>query len=209
MTSVLTFLLSFRPLSSSSSSRRHDRRPLAYPPVQTVYRWIEGYNQSNHQVLPNVSVLNAMTWPELAHVYHSYVENIQVICHTMVRLGNLKDGGWETCTDPAYKPRQPCIIYSFGYVENIQVICHTMVRLGNLKDGGWETCTDPAYKPRQPCIIYSFGINNDFSFDDEVSKFYGCHVHSFDPSASLLFRRKRLREGAKRPVVFGFYSLRW
>ncbi|RUS70975.1 hypothetical protein EGW08_021257 [Elysia chlorotica] len=97
---------------------------------------------SNHQILPNSSVLNTLTWPELAHIYHRYVENIQVVCHTMVRLGNLKDGGW-------------------------------------------ETCSDPAYRPRKPCIIYSFGINDDFTFDDEVSKFYGCHVHSFDPSTTM------------------------
>lgn len=28
---------------------------------------------------------------------------------------------------------------------------------------------------------FVFRINNDFSFDEAVVKYYGCEVHSFDP----------------------------
>ncbi|KAL8625101.1 hypothetical protein ACOMHN_030735 [Nucella lapillus] len=54
--------------------------------------------------------------------------------------------------------------------------------MGKTGDGGWEVCDDFLYRPITPCIVYSFGINNDFSFDDDVGRVYGCHVYSFDPS---------------------------
>ncbi|CAG5118561.1 unnamed protein product, partial [Candidula unifasciata] len=58
--------------------------------------------------------------------------------------------------------------------------------MGNMGDGGWEICDDPDVRPIPPCTIYSFGINYDFSFDDEASTVYGCHVFSFDPSMNKL-----------------------
>ncbi|KAK7486300.1 hypothetical protein BaRGS_00022470, partial [Batillaria attramentaria] len=30
------------------------------------------------------------------------------------RMGNEGDGGWNICNDPAWVPRKPCIVYSFG-----------------------------------------------------------------------------------------------
>ncbi|KAK7474082.1 hypothetical protein BaRGS_00034688 [Batillaria attramentaria] len=57
--------------------------------------------------------------------------------------------------------------------------------MGKVGDGGWEVCDDYAYRPVEPCIVYSFGIKNDFSFDDDVAKLYGCHVYSFDPSMGV------------------------
>uniref|UniRef100_A0A2C9JWQ1 Methyltransferase domain-containing protein n=1 Tax=Biomphalaria glabrata TaxID=6526 RepID=A0A2C9JWQ1_BIOGL len=29
-------------------------------------------------------------------------------------MGKVSDGGWEVCDDPDVRPREPCIIYSFG-----------------------------------------------------------------------------------------------
>ncbi|XP_059176349.1 probable methyltransferase-like protein 24 [Physella acuta] len=69
-----------------------------------------------------------------------------------------------------------------SYPDNIDVLCHRKIRMGKIGDGGWEICDDPGVRPTQPCIIYSFGINDDFSFDDDAAKVYGCHVYSFDPS---------------------------
>ncbi|XP_076437889.1 putative methyltransferase-like protein 24 [Babylonia areolata] len=69
-----------------------------------------------------------------------------------------------------------------SYLDNINFLCHRKLRMGRVADGGWDMCDDYEYRPVQPCIVYSFGIHNDFSFDDDVAKLYGCHVHSFDPS---------------------------
>ncbi|XP_059144216.1 uncharacterized protein LOC131931437 [Physella acuta] len=69
-----------------------------------------------------------------------------------------------------------------SYPDNTDVLCHRKIRMGKIGDGGWEICDDMEVRPRQPCIIYSFGINNDFSFDDDAAKIYGCHVYCFDPS---------------------------
>ena len=29
-------------------------------------------------------------------------------------MGNVGDGGWEICDDPAVRPAHDCIVYSFG-----------------------------------------------------------------------------------------------
>ncbi|XP_033743853.1 uncharacterized protein LOC117329810 [Pecten maximus] len=71
------------------------------------------------------------------------------------------------------------------YVYSAQVLCKDVVRIGNIGDGGWDVCNDTAYRPSSNCIVYSFGISSDWTFDDEVSRRYGCEVHSFDPSIGM------------------------
>ncbi|XP_069129207.1 probable methyltransferase-like protein 24 [Argopecten irradians] len=66
-----------------------------------------------------------------------------------------------------------------------QVHCKQLVRIGDVDDGGWEVCDDPENRPSRSCLVYSFGVANDWTFDDEVSRVYGCEVHSFDPSIGL------------------------
>ena len=68
------------------------------------------------------------------------------------------------------------------YTSSLQTMCQQNTRMGFIKDGGWNICHDPEYRPVQPCLVYSFGIHNDFTFDDEISRVYGCQVFSFDPS---------------------------
>ena len=57
--------------------------------------------------------------------------------------------------------------------------------MGHMDDGGWEICDDQGVRPEPPCIIYSFGIATDWTFDDDASRVYGCHVFAFDPSIGL------------------------
>ncbi|KAK3588522.1 hypothetical protein CHS0354_014233 [Potamilus streckersoni] len=87
------------------------------------------------------------------------------------------------------------------YINNLQYLCKKKVRMGLLEDGGWEVCAESKYQPpplsssgsNSSCLIYSVGINNDFSFDDDMVKFYRCEVHSFDPSMKQEdFRRSDL-----------------
>lgn len=71
------------------------------------------------------------------------------------------------------------------YVNTKQETCNRMVRVGNIQDGGWDICDDERYRPKSDCKVLSFGINNDFSFDDDISRRYGCQVHCFDPSMKV------------------------
>ncbi|XP_071125468.1 uncharacterized protein [Mytilus edulis] len=43
-----------------------------------------------------------------------YLTSIQMHCKEIIRLGNIKDGGWEVCNDIRFRPRHPCLVYSFG-----------------------------------------------------------------------------------------------
>ncbi|XP_061184921.1 uncharacterized protein LOC133192934 [Saccostrea echinata] len=73
------------------------------------------------------------------------------------------------------------------YLSTVQFHCKHIVRMGKINDGGWDICHDFMSKSqtKSPCIVYSFGIENDFSFDDDISNTYGCQVYSFDPSMGV------------------------
>lgn len=86
-----------------------------------------------------------------------------------------------------------------SYLDNVDVVCNLKIRMGAVGDGGWEICDDPEWRPLRPCIVYSFGINNDFTFDDDTARVYGCHVFSFDPSMK--------QESYNRSSLVSFYKL--
>ncbi|KAK3086640.1 hypothetical protein FSP39_021286 [Pinctada imbricata] len=71
------------------------------------------------------------------------------------------------------------------YISQHQIFCKQVRRMGSIVDGGWDICNDSQYRPKTPCLVYSFGINNDFSFDEAIEKYYGCDVYSFDPSMNI------------------------
>ncbi|KAK3101744.1 hypothetical protein FSP39_006053 [Pinctada imbricata] len=68
------------------------------------------------------------------------------------------------------------------YAVKHQIFCQRVRRMGKIVDGGWDICDDERYRPKSPCLVYSFGINNDFSFDEDMERTYGCDVYAFDPS---------------------------
>ncbi|KAL3864721.1 hypothetical protein ACJMK2_006494 [Sinanodonta woodiana] len=70
----------------------------------------------------------------------------------------------------------------WSYINTIQVLCRKIVRIGTIEDGGKEVCTDVPFLPTPPCLVYSFGINNQWDFDEDVARIFGCEVFSFDPS---------------------------
>jgi hypothetical protein len=51
--------------------------------------------------------------------------------------------------------------------------------------GQKAVCIDPKIAPLPGnCLVYSFGINNEWSFDEKMSR-YGCEVFAFDPSMGM------------------------
>ncbi|XP_046543478.1 probable methyltransferase-like protein 24 [Haliotis rubra] len=74
---------------------------------------VSGDCQRGH-VLPTKSEIRKLDIRQMAQLYHSYVENIQVACGDMRRMGYQQDGGWEICNDPLVKPKKSCLVYSFG-----------------------------------------------------------------------------------------------
>ncbi|XP_033743287.1 uncharacterized protein LOC117329445 [Pecten maximus] len=81
-------------------------------------------------------------------------------------------------------PTNSALLYH-SYSLSTQILCQDVVRVGDINDGGWEVCNDTDYRPSPNCLVYSFGIDKDWTFDEEVSRIYGCEVHSFDPSIGL------------------------
>ncbi|KAH3775658.1 probable methyltransferase-like protein 24 isoform X1 [Dreissena polymorpha] len=72
-------------------------------------------NEKNEDnVLPSIQKLHSLTHQELAMLYHRYINTVQALCKRVVRIGNLGDGGWELCEDIEFRPKHPCLVYSFG-----------------------------------------------------------------------------------------------
>lgn len=69
------------------------------------------------------------------------------------------------------------------YINTLQFLCRNQTRLGSLKDGGKEICVDDRFGIKRPCLVYSFGSRFMFDFELAINKYYGCEVHTFDPSA--------------------------
>ncbi|XP_045185360.2 probable methyltransferase-like protein 24 [Mercenaria mercenaria] len=69
------------------------------------------YSYTTKTLLPKVSVdNNGNTYGE----YQRLVDTIQVNCENKTRCGPNSYSGYTVCMDRPYKPRTPCIVYSFG-----------------------------------------------------------------------------------------------
>lgn len=64
--------------------------------------------------IPSLTELERMSTTELMEIYWKYVNRLQILCKDVIRVGSLDDGGKEICVDKPYRPKAPCIVYSFG-----------------------------------------------------------------------------------------------
>ncbi|XP_025098918.1 methyltransferase-like protein 24 isoform X2 [Pomacea canaliculata] len=80
--------------------------PISSAPVKSAL--------SARPYLPSNETIRKMSDVELEELYYTYVENMDVLCTKKIRLGNSGDGGWDVCDDEEYRPRPPCVVYSFG-----------------------------------------------------------------------------------------------
>ncbi|CAG2255038.1 unnamed protein product [Mytilus edulis] len=94
------------------------------------------------------------------------------------------------CRDSSKKMDDTHLTIPDEYLTSLQIHCTQVIRPGILKDGGWNVCHDVKYRPPVNCLVYDFGIGNDFVFDDDITKIYGCEVHGFDPTMKMKSRRR-------------------
>ena len=65
--------------------------------------------------IPDESILKSMRSDDILRIYDTYLSSVQTLCQQNLRLGHIRDGGWNVCHDVKYRPRSPpCLIYSFG-----------------------------------------------------------------------------------------------
>ncbi|XP_048251012.1 probable methyltransferase-like protein 24 [Haliotis rufescens] len=75
---------------------------------------LKDLRQQGQVRLPKKDVIEKMSISEAFKTYHSYLDNVDMLCKRKLRMGKLGDGGWEICDDAEYRPVKPCIVYSFG-----------------------------------------------------------------------------------------------
>ncbi|XP_041379514.1 uncharacterized protein LOC121392339 isoform X2 [Gigantopelta aegis] len=78
--------------------------------------------------LPSLDELQRLDTSALWTTFHSYLDNMDIVCDRKLRMGNIADGGWEICDDPPVRPVKPCIVYSFG-INNDFSFDNEVVRL--------------------------------------------------------------------------------
>ncbi|XP_052251404.1 uncharacterized protein LOC127858369 isoform X6 [Dreissena polymorpha] len=64
--------------------------------------------------IPSAKELERLSSTDQMNIYWTYINRLQVLCKDVIRVGSLKDGGKEICVDKPYKPKAPCVVYSFG-----------------------------------------------------------------------------------------------
>lgn len=71
-----------------------------------------------------------------------------------------------------------------GLEQLVKNAPHNLYRL----DGAWFICNDKRIAPMpQKCVVMSFGVRDDFSFDEQMNREYGCRTFSFDPFEEASF----------------------
>jgi FkbM family methyltransferase len=73
--------------------------------------------------------------------------------------------------------------------------CITTERIGRRGDGGKWLCNPTELK--RPCLVYGVGVGDDISFDREMASRFGCEVHLFDPTPSVVKRFGDLKQGQR------------
>ena len=64
--------------------------------------------------LPAEDAMRKMSSIEHVRLYDRYLSSLQIMCQQNIRVGNIKAGGLNLCQDLKYRPKYPCLAYSFG-----------------------------------------------------------------------------------------------
>ncbi|KAK3083013.1 hypothetical protein FSP39_011659 [Pinctada imbricata] len=125
--SIVSYLSMLRQLNDSGyqiywNDRNWEFVQKGNPTCFTVNLYLGNTNKptiSNKIDLPNLEPFGAMPMEKsekqkYESIYWGYISHHQILCQTMVRVGNIVDGGWEVCHDVQFRPRSPCLVYSFG-----------------------------------------------------------------------------------------------
>ncbi|XP_070209447.1 probable methyltransferase-like protein 24 isoform X2 [Littorina saxatilis] len=138
--------------------------------------------------IPGEATLNTYSAERLSAIYHSYLDNNDIICHRKLRMGNVGDGGWEICDDYEWRPVQPCIIYSFGINNDFSFDDESGAIYGCDVYAFDPSMKAKTYKRSDRVMFYSVGIGGK-SGDPETNK-KGWVLHSFSNIRQMLNHTK-------------------
>ncbi|XP_052791011.1 probable methyltransferase-like protein 24 [Mya arenaria] len=71
-------------------------------------------NEPEDYIIPDMETLEKLSDQRLMQIYWKYINRLQAFCKNVIRVGSLMDGGKEICIDEQFKPKPPCLVYSFG-----------------------------------------------------------------------------------------------
>ena len=70
--------------------------------------------QPEFVTIPPEQELKKLSSQGILRIYDRFLSSFHILCSQNLRFGKIRDGGWNVCNDPKYRPKPPCIIYSFG-----------------------------------------------------------------------------------------------
>ncbi|XP_070196002.1 uncharacterized protein [Littorina saxatilis] len=85
--------------------------PVEYKSLEVEAEYWRSHETGN---LPDQTILKTLSAKDVHLYFHSYLDNLGTLCHRTIRLGTIFNGGYRVCDDEQYRPRVPCMVYSFG-----------------------------------------------------------------------------------------------
>ncbi|KAK7092068.1 hypothetical protein V1264_009673 [Littorina saxatilis] len=138
--------------------------------------------------IPDEATLKTYSGERLSAIYHSYLDNTDIICHRKLRMGNVGDGGWEICDDYEWRPVQPCIIYSFGIGNDFSFDDQSGFIYGCDVYSFDPSMKAKTYKRSDRVMFYSVGIGGESG--DTKTYNGGWVLHSFSNIRQMLNHTK-------------------
>ena len=80
----------------------------------TLYMIRENRTSTKHITVPPSTDLKERSALDLARFYDLYLSSVQMACKQNIRIGAIRDGGWNICHDNKYRLKRQCLVYSFG-----------------------------------------------------------------------------------------------
>lgn len=117
---ILLFLASFTIVyilrSGPNVLQRLNQPEAITKPPSKLDQYRQGYPDPHNDtvVLPSKEAMQKMDQGALGDLYHRYINSLQIFCRKVIRLGKLDDGGWDFCDDYRFRPRNNCLVYSYG-----------------------------------------------------------------------------------------------
>ena len=116
--------------------------------------------------IPSRDELQRMDDVGLLQICDRFLSSLQILCRQNIRLGNVRDGGWNVCHGPKYRPKPPCIIYSFGISYDFSFDDATSEIYGCNVYSFDPSMNKPSHKHSERVWFYNVGIaEKDYTND--------------------------------------------
>lgn len=160
ITAILTSILfRFTGDKKLSVTKGNTKQPVVCTPEDfRESAFIKEVKTNETLFLPSKTTLEKLSHEEIAKFYHRYINNIQYFCKSKLRLGKVGDTGWDICDEVQFRPKQPCLVYSFG-ISNDFTFDDTIAERYGCEVHSFDTrMGKKSYRRNRLSYFHAFGV---------------------------------------------------